>query len=126
MPAADVVVCCIPNSSQTAGFMDSRRLKMMKKNSIVVNVGRGNFIDCAALNEELNNDHLWGAALDVTNPEPLSAEHPLWENPRCIITPHASGVAFGHLKQTEALLCQLTCENLRRYRNQKKLKNQIF
>lgn len=99
---------------------------MMKKNSIIVNVGRGNFIDCAALNEELNNGHLRGAALDVTNPEPLPAEHPLWENPRCIITPHASGVVFGHLKQTEALLCQLTSENLRRYRNQEKLKNQIF
>ena len=79
-----------------------------------------------ALNEELNNGHLWGAALDVTNPEPLPAEHPLWENSRCIITPHASGVAFGHLKQTEALLCQLTCENIRRYRNQEKLRNQIF
>ncbi|MBR0545618.1 MAG: hypothetical protein IIW99_05295 [Treponema sp.] len=49
---------CIPNSSQTAGFMDFLRLKMMKKNSIIVNVGRGNFIDCAALNEELNNGHL--------------------------------------------------------------------
>ena len=46
----------------------------MKKNSIIVNVGRGNFIDCAALNEELNNGHLWGAALNVTNPEPLTAE----------------------------------------------------
>ena len=99
---------------------------MMKKNSIIVNVGRGNFIDCAALSEELNNGHLWGAALNVTNPEPLQAEHPLWENPRCIITPHASEVAFGHLKQTEALLFQCTCENLRRYRNQEKLKNQIF
>lgn len=99
---------------------------MMKKNSIIVNVGRGKFIDCAALNEELNNGHLWGAALDVTNPEPLPAEHPLWENPRYIITPHAPGVAFGHLKQTEALLFQCTCENLRRYRNQEKLKNQIF
>lgn len=126
LPQADVVICCIPNSEQTAGYMNANRLKLMKQGAILVNVGRGNFVDCMALNEELTNGHLWGAALDVTMPEPLPSEHPLWENPRCLITPHTSGVAFAHLPKTEELLCDLVCENLLRYNNGKELKNRVL
>ena len=126
LPEADVVICCIPNSEQTTGFMDDRRLGLMKKGAIIVNVGRGNFIDCMALNDKLNDGHLWGAALDVTNPEPLPEDHPLWANPRCMITPHASGVAFEHLPETEDLLCNLACENLGRYLSGGEIKNRVF
>lgn len=126
LPEVDVVMCCIPNSEQTAGFMDSRRLGLMREGAIIVNVGRGNFIDCMALNDCLNCGHLWGAALDVTNPEPLPKDHPLWDNPRCMITPHASGVAFEHLPETEELLCDLVCENLRRYLSGVEIKNKVL
>lgn len=125
LPQADVVVCCIPNSEQTAGYFDERRLRLMKKNAVLINVGRGNFIDNMALNTVLNEGLLWGAALDVTNPEPLPQNHPLWENSRCLITPHTSGVAFNHLDKTEDLLCELACENISRYLNHQELKNEV-
>lgn len=123
LPQADVVVCCIPNSEETAGYFDERRLRLMKTGAILVNVGRGNFIDNNALDKLLCEEKLWGAALDVTNPEPLPENHPLWENPRCLITPHTSGVAFNHLEETEDMLCALACENITNYRNHTKLRN---
>lgn len=126
IPEADVIVCCIPNTDETAGFMDSRRLNLMKKDSVIVNVGRGNFIDCDALDKVLKDGKIWGAALDVTNPEPLPPEHPLWENPRCIITPHTSGVGFGHLEATVDLLCKIACENIALYVNNQNIKNRIY
>ena len=112
---ADVVVGCLPNSEETEGFLDYDKMKLMKKGAIVVNVGRGNFIDCMALNELLNEGHLWGAGLDVTNPEPLPLNHPLWENPRCIITPHSSGASFGNLPKTEDMICEIVCKNISQY-----------
>lgn len=126
IPEADVVIGCIPNTELTRDYMNAERLRKMKQGAILVNVGRGNFVDCRALDGELRNGHLWGAALDVTNPEPLPEEHPLWENPRCIITPHASGVAFDHLKETEELLCEIACENIGRYCRGEELRNRIF
>lgn len=126
IPQADVIVCCIPNTDETAGYMDSRRLNLMKQNSVIVNVGRGNFIDCLSLDEVLKGGKIWGAALDVTNPEPLPPDHPLWENSRCIITPHTSGVGFGHLEATVDLLCNVACENIELYVNNQNIKNRIY
>lgn len=126
LPQADVVVCCIPNSNETAGYLNKQRLNLMKQDAVLVNVGRGNFIDCMALDEVLRNGRLWGAALDVTNPEPLPPEHPLWKNERCVITPHTAGVGFGHLDKTVDLLCKVTCENISRYMNGKEILNSVF
>lgn len=126
LPEADVVVCCIPNSNETAGYLNKRRLDLMKQDAVLVNVGRGNFIDCMALDEELRNGKLWAAALDVTNPEPLPPEHPLWENKRCVITPHTSGVGFGHLDKTVDLLCKVACENIMRYIKNESIINKVF
>lgn len=126
LPEADVVVGCIPNLDETVGFMNKNRLLNMKQDSIIVNVGRGSFIDCLALNEVLELKHLRGAALDVTDPEPLPVEHPLWKNPKCIITPHISGASFKHLKETEDLLCQIVCENLLRYGRGEEILNKVF
>lgn len=125
LPEVDVVIGCIPNTKATVGYFNEERLRKIKKGSILVNVGRGNFVDCNVLNSLLEDGSLWGAALDVTNPEPLPLEHPLWTNPRCMITPHASGVAFEHLEETENLLCDLVCENIRRYRNGEEIKNRV-
>lgn len=116
LPETDVVVCCLPNSPETAGYFGERRLRLMKQGSVLVNVGRGNFIDGEALDRVLNDGHLRGAALDVTDPEPLPLAHPLWRNERCVITPHISGGAFGHSVGTEERICRVCCDNLRRYR----------
>jgi len=125
LPKADVVVGCIPNNKATEGYMDYQKLMSMKEGSVIVNVGRGNFIDCMALDKVLKEGRIWGAGLDVTNPEPLPLDHPLWDNPRCMITPHASGTTFGHLDATEDLLCDIVCENLQRYMDNKEPKTLI-
>lgn len=115
LPWADVVVNCLPNTPETDGYLDEQRLLMLRKGSILVNVGRGNFIDCDALARVLASGRLRGAALDVTKPEPLPPTHPLWDEPRCVITPHSSGGAFGKSAITEDRICDVTCENLRRF-----------
>lgn len=112
---ADVVINCLPNTNETMRYLDERRLRLMKVGSILVNVGRGNFIDCMALSRVLADGHLRGAALDVTDPEPLPKGHPLWHEPRCVITPHEAGGAFGKNDGTEDRICDVCCENLRRY-----------
>ena len=115
LPESDVVVGCIPNSSKTKKYFNRRRLLLIKPGGVLVNVGRGNFIDMNELNNVLNKRHFRGAAIDVTDPEPLPHNHPLWRNPYCLITPHISGGAFGHSQGTEERICQICCENLRRY-----------
>lgn len=115
LPESDVVVGCIPNSAQTKRYFNNRRLRLIKPGGVLVNVGRGNFVDNEALNVVLSEGLLRGAALDVTDPEPLPRNHPLWRNPRCLITPHISGGAFGHSEGTEERICAICCENLRRY-----------
>lgn len=115
LPEAHVVVNCLPNTDETAGWLDERRLRLMRKGSILANVGRGNFVDCNALARVLAEGHLRGAALDVTEPEPLPHSHPLWQEPRCFITPHQAGGSFGKSFGTEDRICDVCCENLRRY-----------
>lgn len=126
LPEADVVVGCIPNSTETMNYLNTRRLKMMKKTAILVNVGRGNFVDCLALDELLREGKLFGAALDVTYPEPLPKDHSLWDNPRCMITPHTSGVTFGQSARTEELICNIVCDNIKRYCLGEEIGNRIF
>lgn len=115
LPISDVVVNCLPNTDETAYWLDERRLRLMKPGAILANVGRGNFVDCAALARVLAEGHLWGAALDVTDPEPLPQGHPLWQEPRCFITPHQAGGSFGKCAGTEDRICAVACENLRRF-----------
>ena len=123
---SDVIIGCLPNTSETKGYFNLQRLSLMKKTAVIINVGRGNFIDCMALDKLLREDKILGAALDVTNPEPLPPNHPLWDNPRCMITPHTSGATFGHLEKTESALTDLICENLRRYSNNEELINRVL
>lgn len=115
LPTSDVVINCLPNTPQTVGYLDERRLRRMKKDAILVNVGRGNFVDCMALARVLADGHLRGAALDVTDPEPLPKRHPLWMEPRCVITPHEAGGPFGKSEGTEERICQVCCDNVRRF-----------
>ena len=126
LPGADVVVCCMPQTDSTVRYFNERRLSRMKKGAILVNVGRGNFIDCDALYRVLGTGLLRGAALDVTDPEPLPLHHPLWRHPQCAITPHISGGAFGHSDGTEERICQMCCENLEHYRKGEPLAHRVL
>ncbi|MBQ8953566.1 MAG: D-2-hydroxyacid dehydrogenase, partial [Clostridia bacterium] len=125
LPEADIVVCALPSTPATIGLFGRARLGLMKETAVLVNVGRGNLIDCAALAEHLAAGRLWGAALDVTDPEPLPAEHPLWACRNALITPHITGGCFGHLQATETFTFALCRDNLIRFRDGQPLLNAI-
>lgn len=89
---ADVVVTLAPLTAETRGMIDARVLESMKETAVLVNVGRGPLVVTDDLVEALRNRTIAGAALDVTDPEPLPADHPLWELDNCLITPHVANV----------------------------------
>lgn len=93
LSAADLVVLAAPLTEMSRGVMDARRLALLPHGAIVVNVARGALIDEDALQESLATGRLRGVYLDVFAHEPLSATHPLWRDPRVLITPHVSGVS---------------------------------
>lgn len=125
LPQADVVACALPGTRETAGLLNRTRLFALKPGAILVNCGRGSLIDTAALTEALDAVPLLGCALDVTDPEPLPADSPLWDRENVILTPHISGASFGHLPETEDKLYRLAAENLRRYLDGEPLLNQV-
>src|SRR5205823_8220723 len=85
---ADHVIDALPEADQTRGFFDERLFSQMKRGAIFYNIGRGATVDQTALQTALESNHLAAAYLDVTTPEPLPPEHPLWRVPNCFITPH--------------------------------------
>ena len=125
LPRADIVVGALPNTPSTANLLSRERLALLKPTAVVINVGRGSLIDCEALAEALQSGRLLGAGLDVTDPEPLPAEHPLWSCRNALITPHITGGSFGHLKATEDYIYDLCRDNLARYRDGKPLRNVV-
>jgi phosphoglycerate dehydrogenase-like enzyme len=91
LPRADVMIIALPGSPETARMIGAAQLALLPAHSVVVNVGRGNVIDTDALCRALHDGVIAGAGLDVTDPEPLPAECPLWDCPNLIITPHVGG-----------------------------------
>jgi phosphoglycerate dehydrogenase-like enzyme len=90
LPKADVVVILVPVTDETRQLVDKDFLAAMKDGALLVNAARGVIVDTDALLEELTSGRL-RAALDVTDPEPLPAGHPLWQAPGLFLTPHAGG-----------------------------------
>ena len=88
--SADVVVCLLPLTKQTQQIINADFLQKMKPGSFLINAGRGRHVDTAALLEALGSGKLSGALLDVTDPEPLPQDHPLWHAPGVVITPHVA------------------------------------
>jgi len=88
---ADHLVNLLPGGADTAGFVNTARLARLPAGAWVYNVGRGSTIDQEALAAALHSGRLGGAWLDVTDPEPLPPDHPLWRAPGCFITPHLAG-----------------------------------
>lgn len=91
LPEMDIVALSLPGTPEVAGMFDEKKLRMMKKKAVLLNVGRGNSIVTDDLIKVMNEGHLKAACLDVMDPEPLPKGHPLWTTPRVYITPHISG-----------------------------------
>lgn len=125
LPLADIVVACIPNSDFTYHLFDKKKLLLMKKDAVLVNVGRGSFIVQDDLIEVLMSGHLSGAVLDVTEPEPLPKDSPLWYIDNVVITPHISGNSFGHSREITDTIYRISAQNIRNYADGKALKNVI-
>ncbi len=125
LPKADIVIGCLPGTAETRGLLNLRRLCLMKPGALLVNVGRGNLIDTEDFISVLEQNHLGGVALDVTDPEPLPEDHPLWNMDRVIITPHIAGQSFGYSKDTEDRIVHLWSQNLKRYLEGKELVNRV-
>lgn len=122
LPTADHIVNILPDNESTKNFFDAGRLAKLKRGAIFYNIGRGSTIDQNALIENLQNGQIGGAYLDVTDPEPLPPENPLWFAPNCLITPHVAG---GHSKEKETQIKHFL-ENLRRFEKDEDLVNRIF
>ena len=108
---ADVIALAMPNTGETRGIMDKSRISMMKKDAILLNVGRGNAVDTEALTDAVEKYGIL-CGLDVTDPEPLPATHRLWKMENALITPHVSG--FFHLKQTHDNMVNIAAQNIER------------
>jgi phosphoglycerate dehydrogenase-like enzyme len=93
LPNADVVVILLPVTDETRQLVNKDFLRVMKDGALLVNAARGVIVDTDALLEELNSGRI-RAALDVTDPEPLPAGHPLWQAPGLLLTPHVGGAIF--------------------------------
>jgi phosphoglycerate dehydrogenase-like enzyme len=92
VPGADVVVLVVPLTDQTRGLVDAGFLARMKDDALLVNVARGAVVDTDALLAELTSRRI-AAAIDVVDPEPLPAGHPLWKAPRLLVSPHVGGAS---------------------------------
>jgi phosphoglycerate dehydrogenase-like enzyme len=122
LAAANQVVNVLPDSPTTRGFMHASRFAQMKRGARFYNVGRGTTVDQPALIAALESGHLGGAYLDVTEPEPLPPEHPLWRAPNCFITCHIAGGTDDQDKN----LVQFFLENLRRFKAGEALLDRII
>ncbi|MFE9291331.1 2-hydroxyacid dehydrogenase [Streptomyces olivaceus] len=121
LPRADVVVLSTPLTEATRGLVDAEFLARMKDGALLVNVARGPVVDTKALLTELENGRLT-AALDVTDPEPLPTDHPLWHAPGIVVSPHAGGPTSAFLPRAKRLLV----DQLNRFVNQEPLRNVIL
>jgi phosphoglycerate dehydrogenase-like enzyme len=118
LPVADVVVLIVPATPSTRHLVDAAFLARMRDGALLVNVSRGPVVDTDALMAELATERLC-AALDVTDPEPLPPEHPLWRAPNCLISPHVGGASSA----MEPRAYRLVREQLGRYARGESLAN---
>ncbi len=106
LPEADWVVLAAPLTAETARVIDSEALRAMKPSAWLVNVARGGLVDTDALLEALREGRIAGAALDVTDPEPLPDGHPLWEMDNVVITSHAANTFAMAIPELRTLVAR--------------------
>lgn len=121
LPRADIVAMVLPGGEATYHLMNEERIGRMKEGSYFLNAGRGTAVEPAALEQALRSGHLAGAALDVTEPEPLPADSPLWDLETLILTPHVAGQFF--LPETVNRIVRIAGENLRAWLDGAPMKN---
>ncbi|WP_405776882.1 2-hydroxyacid dehydrogenase [Streptomyces sp. NBC_00859] len=121
LPEVDVVVLSTPLTQETTGLVDAEFLASMRDGALLVNVARGAVVETKALLAELESGRL-RAALDVTDPEPLPAGHPLWHAPGCLISPHAGGPTSAFMPRAKRLLAS----QLARYAAGEQLANVVL
>jgi phosphoglycerate dehydrogenase-like enzyme len=119
---ADIVALCLPASPGTHRLIDAGRIAAMKTGALIVNVGRGEVIDTEALALALVEGRLGGAALDVADPEPLPAGHPLWQAPNLIVTPHVAGGS----PLARQRIARMVADNVARFAAGAALMNQVY
>jgi phosphoglycerate dehydrogenase-like enzyme len=105
---SDIVSLHCPLTPQTRGLINEAALKKMKPEAILINAARGPVVDTAALTRALAAGQIGAAALDVTDPEPLPPDHPLYQLPNCFIVPHIGSATRG----TRRRMAEMACENL--------------
>ncbi|HEX4413752.1 MAG TPA: D-2-hydroxyacid dehydrogenase [Lacipirellulaceae bacterium] len=121
LPRVDILILAAPLTPVTRRMIDARRLALLPRGAVVVNVARGALVITDDLVAALESGHLAGAAVDVTDPEPLPRESRLWGLPNVIITPHVGGQSAKRINN----MTNFFCENLRRYFNAQPLMNLV-
>jgi phosphoglycerate dehydrogenase-like enzyme len=121
LPAADQVLNFLPENEDTIRFFDKDKFSRCKLGTCYYSLGRGTTTDQSALIDALKSGHIRAAYLDVTDPEPLPPDHPLWLAPNCYITPHSSG---GHHNESLRLTKHFLV-NLRRFESNEPLIDRI-
>jgi phosphoglycerate dehydrogenase-like enzyme len=112
LPRADAVVLLLPLTPETRGIVDRDFLARMKEGALLVNAGRGGLVDTEALLEALEAGRV-RAFLDVTDPEPLPRDHPLWRARGVVITPHVAGLSEGFSRRVARFLAEQVGRYLR-------------
>jgi phosphoglycerate dehydrogenase-like enzyme len=108
---ADAVVLAAPLTNDTRKMINSSALAGMKQGALLINVSRGELVDTSAVVAALDSGQLGGVGLDVTDPEPLPAGHPLWTHPRAIVTPHIANTE----DMSRGAFASLVARNLQRW-----------
>jgi phosphoglycerate dehydrogenase-like enzyme len=106
LPEADILILSAPLTAATRGLIDRRRIAMLPKGAILINVARGPIVVENDLVDALTSGHLHGAGLDVTEVEPLAAESRLWDLPNLVLTPHVGGQSARRAEQITDFFCQ--------------------
>lgn len=122
LPIADFLYLAVPQTNETIGLVDKKRLDMLKPSCGIVNIGRETVLDYKTLCEKLKNNEIAGAILDVFSQEPIPKESELWDTPNLIITPHISSDSEGNYVE---MVLDIFFENLKLFLENKKLNNLI-
>jgi phosphoglycerate dehydrogenase-like enzyme len=118
---ADAIVVTLPGTDATRGLIDRAMIASFGPSTVFINVGRGSIVDQDALIEALQSGAIRGAVLDVTTPEPLPSDNPLWTLPNVIFSPHTAALSV----RENARIVELFCDNITRYAAGKPLRNVI-